>query len=134
MRVSLHVLWLPLAVIVGGCQQSTSSPAVTVPADPRDRVVKVDHPDRDPFEDLDVGLGKEIRGWKKGDQPPARLLRFPDGPPASLPVCGMRVLGDDVGDYISRVTDLGLLEALLFDWPADQACVHSTARRQQATA
>lgn len=126
MRAWLYLVWLPSAVIVGGCQQSTPTQA---PGNPPERAEQADRPARDPFEGLDLRLAKEIRGWRKGDPPPPRLLRFPDGPPADLPVCGMRALGEEVGDYISRVTDPDLLEALLFDVRADSVCVRSAARR-----
>lgn len=130
MRSWLYLLWLPAAVITGGCRQSTPTPAAVKPPDPRERVTLADCPARDPFEGLDPRLVKEIRGWKKGDPPPAKLLRFPDGPPAVVPgFCGMRALGDEVGDFIGRVTDPDLLAALLFDARANTACVRSAARQ-----
>jgi hypothetical protein len=82
----------------------------------------------DPFAGLDAGLVREIAGWKKGTPPPARLLRFPHGR-IDAPVCGMRAWGDAVGDYISRITDVELLKALVFDPRADADCFRAAVRR-----
>ncbi|HEX4612047.1 MAG TPA: hypothetical protein VH092_27875 [Urbifossiella sp.] len=57
------------------------------------------------FRGLDPDLAGEIRGWKRGDPTPGRLLQFPAGPPAVPPACGLSVYGQQVGDDISRITD-----------------------------
>jgi hypothetical protein len=80
------------------------------------------------FEGLDQGLVREITTWKKGDRPPKRLLKFPNGPPDHL-LCGMRSWGDAVDDYVSAIDNVELLQALLFEPRADSACVQAAARR-----
>jgi hypothetical protein len=129
MRAWLYFVWLPPAIIAGGCQQSTPTPATIKPPEQPGRVEQADNLARDQFEGLDPLLVKDIREWKKGDPPPARLLHFPNGPPADFPLCGMRALGHEGGDFIGRVTDPDLLAALLFDGQADAACMRSAARR-----
>jgi hypothetical protein len=83
----------------------------------------------DSFPSLDRDLVAEIKGWKNGDPPPRKLLRFPDGPPALPPLSGMSVFGSGVGDYVSRINDQELLKSLLFDTKADPACVQAAASR-----
>src|SRR5206468_1988708 len=83
----------------------------------------------DPLPDIHPGLAQEIADWKKGNPPPRRLLQFPDGPPFLPPRCGMRAFGQAVEDYISRISDDDLLQALLFNPEADNRCVRGAARR-----
>jgi hypothetical protein len=64
---------------------------------------------------LDTNLVRDIKAWRKGDAPPARLLRFPEGKLPTGLECGLRVLGSEVVDYISRIEDADLLAALIFD-------------------
>lgn len=65
--------------------------------------------------EFDTNLVREIKSWRKGDAPPARLLKFPDGKIDTIAECGLRVLGSAVRDYISQVQDADLLAALIFD-------------------
>jgi|OpeIllAssembly_1097287.scaffolds.fasta_scaffold344510_1 hypothetical protein len=82
-----------------------------------------------PVAGLDRSLVGEITAWKKGNPPPRRLLRFPDGPPAWLGFGGLVGVGSAVEDYVSSISDEELLKALLFDPQADAACVRAAARR-----
>jgi hypothetical protein len=82
----------------------------------------------EPFAGLDATLVGEITGWKRGSPPPTRLLRFPDGR-IDPPRCGMRAWGGAVCDYLSRITDTDLLQALAFDPWADDACFYASVRR-----
>jgi hypothetical protein len=83
----------------------------------------------DPFEWMEPALAREITDWRKGTVPPAFLLRFSHRPPPEPMMCGMRALGDLVDDYISRIIDADLLEALLLDSRADAVCVQAAGRR-----
>jgi hypothetical protein len=83
----------------------------------------------DPFPWLVPGLAREITSWKEGRRPPRRLLQFPDGPPAGLPVCGMPVFEAEVGHYVSRIGNDELLKSLMFDPQANDACIRASARR-----
>jgi hypothetical protein len=65
--------------------------------------------------ELDKGLLQEIKAWKRGEQPPARLLKFPDGKIDVIPQCGLRVLGNSVSDYFDIITDAEFLAAVMFD-------------------
>ncbi len=47
---------------------------------------------------LDTNLTRQMKVWRKGDAPPARLLKFPDGQIDTIPGCGLRVIGSEVGD------------------------------------
>jgi hypothetical protein len=78
---------------------------------------------------LDTNLMREIKSWRKGDVPPARLLKFPDGKIDVMPGCGMRVLGSDVDDYIREIEDADLLAALMFDYRAQTDVFHAAASR-----
>jgi hypothetical protein len=78
---------------------------------------------------LDTNLMRQIKSWRKGDAPPARLLKFPDGKIDSIPECGLRVIGSDVGDYISEIRDADLLAALMFDWHVQSETFHAAASR-----
>jgi hypothetical protein len=82
-----------------------------------------------PFPENDPALVREITEWKKGSPPPPRLLQFPDGPPQFSRMCDMRAFGDAVDDYISRIGDADLLEALLFNPQADQRCIRASFGR-----
>jgi hypothetical protein len=85
----------------------------------------------DPFAGLDADLAKEITAWKDGTPPPARLLRLPDGRlPQPAPLhCDLRAWGDSVDDYISKITNVELLKALVFDNRADPPCFRAAVRR-----
>jgi hypothetical protein len=78
--------------------------------------------------DLDHAILKDISAWKKGNQPPARLLRFPDGK-IDVPVCGMRVYGDAVEDYIGKITNIDLLQAILLNPSATEDSSVAAARQ-----
>jgi hypothetical protein len=62
----------------------------------------------------DKDLLAEISEWKQGSPAPSRLLKFPDGQ-LPIPMCGMRVWGDSVCDYIAKIKDSDLLAAIIFD-------------------
>src|SRR5262245_39090905 len=98
------------------------APVVIVPPAPRPAAA-------DAIEWPDQILAREITEWKKGTAAPAKLLRFPHRPPPDPMMCGLRAFGDSVDDYISRIADPDLLEALLLDRGADSACVQAAARR-----
>ncbi len=74
-------------------------------------------------------LVREITAWKKGSPPPPRLLKFPDGETDLIPVCGMRVWGSSVGDYISGIEDAELLAALIFHHRAQPDCFQAAVRQ-----
>ena len=76
---------------------------------------------------LDRSLVQEIAVWKKGDPPPRRLLKYPDGPPLLPPLCGMRAFGCAVEDYVSHIRDVEFLKTLVFDPQADNACFHAAS-------
>ena len=78
---------------------------------------------------LDGRVVREIKTWKRGDAPPARLLRFPDGKIDTLVECGLRVIGSEVGDYISQIQDADLLAALIFNPRAEAGCVREAIRQ-----
>jgi hypothetical protein len=75
--------------------------------------------------DLDTSLLREIKSWHKGDAPPARLIRFPDGGIELLPECGLRALGSAVEDYVSEIRDVDLLATLIFDPRARPDTLHA---------
>jgi hypothetical protein len=79
------------------------------------------------FAQLDTDLLREIKGWQKGDAPPARLLKFPDGDIDMVSECGLRVLGSEVEDFISQIQDKDLLTALIFDDHAQPETVNAAA-------
>jgi hypothetical protein len=79
--------------------------------------------------ELDTNLVREMKVWRKGDAPPARLLKFPDGKIDTSLQCGMRVWGSAVGDYISQVEDADLLAALIFDSRAQFDSFHAAVSR-----
>lgn len=74
---------------------------------------------------LDTNLMGEINSWQKGDAPPARLLKFPNGKIELTFECGMRVLGSEVEDYVSRIQNADLLAALIFDPLAEADTFHA---------
>ncbi len=76
---------------------------------------------------LDPILLRQAEDWKKGDTPPHRLLNFPDGKIAQPGGCGMRVIGCDVGDYISEIKNPDLLAALLLDYRSQPETLHDAA-------
>jgi hypothetical protein len=98
------------------------APVVVVPPAPRPAAA-------DAIEWPEGTLAREITEWKKGTAAPPKLLRFPHRPPPDPMMCGLRTFGDSVDDYISRIADPDLLEALLLDPGADSACVQAAARR-----
>jgi len=57
------------------------------------------------------------------------LLKFPDGKIDTIPGCGLRVIGSEVGDYISEIQDAELLAALMFDYRAQADTFHAAASR-----
>jgi len=79
--------------------------------------------------ELDTNLTHQIKAWHKGDAPPARLLKFPDGKIDTMPACGLRVFGSEVSDYISEIQDADLLAALMFDYRAQADTFHAAASR-----
>lgn len=78
---------------------------------------------------MDTNLMREMKLWRKGDAPPARLLKFPDGKIDTIPGCGLRVIGSDVSDYISEIQDADLLAVLMFDYRAQADTFHAAASR-----
>lgn len=72
---------------------------------------------------------REMKTWHKGDAPPARLLKFPDGKIDTIPGCGLRVIGSEVGDYIWKIEDADLLAALMFHSRAEAETFHAAASR-----
>ncbi|MBX7246456.1 MAG: hypothetical protein K1X53_13245 [Candidatus Sumerlaeaceae bacterium] len=78
---------------------------------------------------LDTNLTHQIRAWRKGDAPPARLLKFPDGKIDTIPGCDLRVIGSEVGDYISEIQDADLLAALMFDYRSQPDTFHAAVSR-----
>ena len=78
---------------------------------------------------LDTNLMRQMKAWRKGDAPPARLLKFPDGKIDTMPGCGLRVIGSEVGDYITEIQDADLLAALMFDYRAQAETFHTAASR-----
>lgn len=77
------------------------------------------------FAQLDTNLAREINTWRKGDAPPARLLKFPDGKIDMLFECGLKVSGSAVEDYIGEIQDSDLLAALIFDHRSQADTVHA---------
>jgi hypothetical protein len=78
---------------------------------------------------LDASLIRDIKAWKQGDAPPARLLKFPEGKIDTIPECGLRVIGSHVGDYISQIQDPDLLAALIFNSRAETDSVGEAFRQ-----
>jgi hypothetical protein len=78
---------------------------------------------------LDTNLMREIKSWRKGDVPPARLLKFPDGKIDAILGCGLRVIGSDVADYIWKIEDADLLAALMFDYRSEADTFHAAVSR-----
>src|SRR5579864_1387751 len=78
---------------------------------------------------LDGSMIRDIKAWKPGSAPPARLLKFPDGRIDTIPGCGLRVIGSEVGDYISQIKDADLLAALIFNSRAEADCVREAIRQ-----
>ena len=79
--------------------------------------------------DLDTKLVREIKSWQKGDAPPARLLKFPDGKIDMVGECGLRVWGSAVDDYVSGIQNADLLVALIFDLRAQSDTFHAAVSR-----
>jgi len=77
----------------------------------------------------DDSLSREIKTWKKGNSPPARLLRFPDGNVDRLSRDHLRVWGSGVEDYVSEIQDVDLLVALLFDHRSQPESFRAAASR-----
>lgn len=78
---------------------------------------------------LEKSLMHDIEVWKKGDAPPARLLKFPDGKIDLIPECGLSVMGSSVGYYIEQISNIDLLTALTFDSHAHSDCVQAAIRQ-----
>ena len=78
---------------------------------------------------LDGSIIRDIKAWKRGSAPPARLLKFPDGKIDTIPGCGLRVIGSEVGDYIAQIQDADLLAALIFNSRAEADCVREAIRQ-----
>ncbi len=72
---------------------------------------------------------RQVNAWRKGDAPPARLLKFPDGKIDTMPECGLRVFGSEVGDYIRDIQNPDLLAALMFDYRAQADTFHAATSR-----
>ena len=79
--------------------------------------------------DLDPALVREIKAWKPGDDPPTRLVKFPDGDVSHFPTCGTRVYGESIEDYLDAITDSRLLVAIMFDWRAQDDSILAAARQ-----
>jgi hypothetical protein len=78
--------------------------------------------------DLDRAILQEIEAWKKGNPAPARLLKFPDGK-IDPPLCGLRVYGEAVEDYIGKIKNVDLLEAILVNPSATEQSSLAAARQ-----
>jgi hypothetical protein len=78
---------------------------------------------------LDGSIIRDIKAWKRGSAPPARLLKFPNGKIDAIPECGLRVIGSEVGDYITQIQDADLLAALIFNSRAEADCVREAIRQ-----
>jgi hypothetical protein len=78
---------------------------------------------------LDTNLMRQMKAWRNGDVPPARLLKFPDGKIDTIPGGGLRAIGSEVGDYIWKIEDADLLAALMFDYRAQGDTFHAAASR-----
>jgi len=78
---------------------------------------------------LETNLMSQIKAWRTGDTPPARLLKFPDGKIDTIAGCGLRTLGSDVGDYIGEIQNPDLLVALIFDDRAQSDTFHAAVSR-----
>jgi len=78
---------------------------------------------------LDTKLTHQMKAWRKGDAPPARLLKFPDGKIDTIAGCGLRTIGSEVGDYIGEIENADLLAALMFDYRAQADTFHAAASR-----
>jgi len=72
---------------------------------------------------------RDIQSWRKGDAPPSRLLKFPDGKIDAIPGCGLRTMGSEVGDYIGEIKDADLLAAVMFDTHAQAESLHAAVSR-----
>ena len=81
------------------------------------------------FAQPDATLLRQTENWKSGETPPPRLLKFPDGKMDEPLVCGMRVIGSDVSDYISQIKNPELLAALLLDYQAQPETLRAAATR-----
>ena len=81
------------------------------------------------FAQLDATLLRNTENWKSGETPPPHLLHFPDGKTDESWVCGMRVIGSDVSDYISQIRNPELLAALLLDYRAQPETLRAAATR-----
>lgn len=79
--------------------------------------------------DLDPSLIREIKTWRPGDDPPKRLIKFPDGEVDDFPTCGMRVIGSAIEDYIATISDDRLLVAIMFDWRSQDGSIRAAARQ-----
>ncbi len=77
------------------------------------------------FAEFDTNLVREIKTWHKGDAPPTRLLKFPDGKIDMIGECGLRVQGSEVDDYISQVQNADLLAVLIFDSRSQADTIHA---------
>lgn len=56
-------------------------------------------------------------------------MKFPDGKIDEIPACGLRSLGDSVGDYIYRIKNAELLAAIIFDYRTEKNSFHAAASR-----
>ena len=81
------------------------------------------------FAQLDPALLKDIKQWRQGERPPARLLKFPEGKIHDIAECELRAIGDAVEDYIAEISDADLLAALIFDPHVEPASFQAAVRR-----
>jgi len=81
------------------------------------------------FAGYDSDLIREIESWHNGDDIPVRLLKFPDGKIDTLFVCGLKEIGSDVRDYISKIESIDLLTALIFDQRSKADTFHAAVTR-----
>jgi hypothetical protein len=77
----------------------------------------------------ETNLIQEIKDWRKGDAPPARLIKFPDGKIDALPECGLWEASAGAGYYIREIQDADLLAALMFDRRAETETFKAAASR-----
>ncbi len=81
---------------------------------------------------MDSELLENIKNWNKGDEPPAKLLSFPDGKTEKFADCSFSNYGNHISDYLQETENLDLLESLLFDDHADGNAVKFSASRMIA--
>lgn len=73
-------------------------------------------------------LREAVRNWRPGDPLPDALLNFPPPPPGSHLLCGMRMFGECVGDYLFETPDPDLLRAVIVEPRTSDETLHAALR------